>query len=123
MLSLIIDSAWLCALSAEIAEESAPVRLMVVLRMRSGRDADDVAGADGNAVHRERGGAGRRVDPRHLAGHGRVVENRVSGRVGRGDGHGVLAAIAELRAAGVLAVTGEAVGSGLAAAGAGPHRL
>src|SRR5512141_2206229 len=113
MLSLIIDSAWLCALSAEIAEESAPVRLMIVLRMRwSGRDADDAAGADGNAVHRERGRAGRCVDPGHFPGYGRVVENRVSGGVGRGDGHRVLAAVAELRATRILAVPGEGVGSG-----------
>ena len=37
----------------EIAEESAPVRLMIELRMKSRRDADDVGSADRNTVDGE----------------------------------------------------------------------
>src|SRR6266851_4574925 len=123
MLSLIIASDWLCALSAEIAEESAPVRLIIELRMLSGRDADDVARADGNAVHRERGSAGRRIDAGDDAGDGRVVEDRVADGVGRGHRDRVLTAVGELIAARVLAIPGEGVGSGISGSGAGPHRI
>src|SRR6266481_2864847 len=115
MLSLIIANDWLCALSAEIAEESAPVRLIIELRMLSGCNADDVAHADGHA--------GRRIEAGHDPGDGRVVENRVADGVGRGHSDGVLAAVRELLAARVLAVPGEGVGSGVTGAGACPHRL
>src|SRR5262245_30486685 len=123
MLSLIIDRDWLWALSAEIAEDNAPVRLMVKLREnqdeKSRRDAEDVGGADGDTVHRERRRGRRGVDAGHRAGDGRVVEDRVAGGVRRGHRDGVLAAVRQLVAAGILAVPGEAVGAGIAGAGPG----
>src|SRR5450631_124902 len=122
MLSAIIANDWLCAPSAETAEESAPVRLIIKLRMLSGCDADDAAHADRHAVHGERGKAGRRVEGGHEAGDGREVENRIAHRVGRGDADRVLAAVQELIAVRVLAVPGESVGPGIAGAGAGEHR-
>src|SRR5882724_8473696 len=98
MLSEIIESYWHCALSAEIAEESAPVRLMIKLRIRSGRDADDVGGTDRDAVLQQRRGRAGRIDPGHRSRHRGVVEQRVPGGIGRGHLDRVLTAVLELGA-------------------------
>src|SRR5882762_9005259 len=123
MLSEIIESDWLWALSAEIAEDNAPVRLMIELRIRSRRDADNVAGADGDTVHDQRRRRTRGVDAGDGSGDGGIIEHRVAGGIGRGDRDAVLTAVGELGAARVLAVPGEGIRTGIAGAGAAPHRV
>src|ERR1700754_4214415 len=119
MLSPIMASALLCAFSAEIAEESAPDRLIILLRIvLSGGDADDVARADGNSVHGKRRGAGGGIDAGHGAGDRCVFDDGVANRVGRRHGDRVLA-VGKLLAARILAVPGERVRALVASTGAG----
>src|SRR3981081_3198017 len=109
MLSLIIASDWPCAFNAEMAEDSAPERLISWLQTASGCDADDARGRDGGFADHEHRGAARTIDRGHGAGDGGVAGDRGSAGIGGGYGQRILPAVRKLRSIGGLAVPGEAV--------------
>src|SRR5260221_8532243 len=123
MLSLMTASAWLCALSAEIADESAPERLIVKLPNDSGRDADNVGGRDGSISDQELQRAARKIDAGDGAGNrGGIVDGGSAGIGGR-HAERVLTAIAELRSVRLGSVPRKAVVAGGRRSAAGPHRI
>src|SRR5882757_10159962 len=123
MLSLMTASAWLCALSAEIADESAPERLIAKLPNDSGCDADNVGGRDGSISDQELQRAARKIDAGDGAGNRRGVVNRGSAGVGGSHAERILTAIVELRAVRPGSVPRKAVVTGGRRPAAGPHRI